>query len=175
MWVLREATAEDMPKINEIVNWYIRETTANWSWEERSEQEAMAWFEAHRPPYHPVYVIDDGGCVLAYGSLSHFRPRAGYWPVAENSVYVRHDCKGMGLGKALMQRLIADAKASGLRVITAWVSDDNTESVRFHEKLGFRSVGALTNIGEKFGRRLGVVIMQLDLEGEERRDEQGVC
>ncbi len=174
MWKLRAAVKEDVPKINGIVNWYIRETTVNWSWEERTEQEALAWFDAHQPPYHPVYVTDDGGEILAFGSLSHFRPKSGYWPVAENSVYVRHDCKGIGLGTALMQRLIADGKTSGLRVITAWVSDDNPSSVRFHEKLGFRRTGEMPGIGEKFGRKLGVVILQLELEGE-GNVEQGVC
>jgi L-amino acid N-acyltransferase len=166
MWKIRPATADDMPQINDIVNWYIRETTVNWSWEERSFQEAMEWFESHKPPYHPVYVVEEEGAILAYGSLSHFRAKAGYWPVAENSVYARHDCKGLGLGTALMKQLIEDAKASGLWVITAWISDDNPESVRFHEKLGFRHTGTMPGVGEKFGRKLGVVIMQLDIDGE---------
>lgn len=175
MWKLRAATADDVPQINDIVNWYIRETTVNWSWEERTMGEAMAWFESHKPPHHPVYVIEDEGSILAFGSLSHFRPKAGYWPVAENSVYARHDCKGHGLGTALMRRLIEDAKASGLWAITAWISDDNPGSIRFHEKLGFRHTGRMPGIGEKFGRRLGVVIMQMDLEGEGAVNEHGIC
>jgi phosphinothricin acetyltransferase len=164
MWALREAAAADVPQINEIMNWYIRETTANWSWEERSLEEAYAWFEEHKPPHHPIYVIDDGGAVLAFGSLSAFRPKAGYWPVAENSVYVRQDSLGLGLGTVLMDRLIGHAKASGLWAVTAWISDDNEGSVRFHEKLGFYHTGKMPGVGEKFGKRLGVAIMQLDLQ-----------
>jgi phosphinothricin acetyltransferase len=163
MRILREAAVSDVPQINGIVNWYIRETTVDWAWEERSLEEARAWFDGHKPPHHPVYVIDDGGVILAFGSLSHFRPKAGYWPVAENSVYARHDCRGLGLGTALMEKLIEHARASGLRAITAWISDDNAGSVRFHEKLGFYKIGRMPGIGEKFGERLGVVIMQLDL------------
>jgi L-amino acid N-acyltransferase len=95
--------------------------------------------------------------------------------VAENSVYVRHDCKGHGLGTVLMKKLIDDAKASGLRVITAWISDDNPDSIRFHEKLGFYHTGRMPGIGEKFGLRLGVVIMHMDLEQGGTACEQGVC
>lgn len=175
MWTLREATADDMVQINDIVNYYIRETTINWSWEERSGEEAMVWFNSHQPPYHPIFVIEENNTILAYGSLSHFRPKVGYWPVAENSVYTRPDCKGHGMGTALMNKLIEHARKSGLRAITAWISDDNPESIRFHEKLGFYHTGKMPGIGEKFGRRLGVVIMQMDINGKGEQDEQGIC
>lgn len=165
MWELREATESDVPAINEMVNWYIRETTVNWSWDDRPLEEAYTWFHSHKPPHHPIYVVMENGELLAFGCLSHFRPKAGYWPVAENSVYVRHDCKGRGLGTALMNKLIDHAKQSGLRAITAWINDDNTESVRLHEKLGFYHTGRMMGVGDKFGKRLGVLIMQLDLDG----------
>jgi L-amino acid N-acyltransferase len=163
MWRIREATAADMPQINDIVNWYIRETTVNWSWSERPMEEAMEWFHGHTPPRHPILVAEDEGIILAFASLSGLRAKEGYWPVAENSVYVLPDHRGLGLGTALMERLITHARASGLRVISAWVSDDNQDSIRFHEKLGFYRTGTLPGVGEKFGRRLGVAILQMDL------------
>jgi L-amino acid N-acyltransferase len=175
MWVMRPATVEDVPKINDIVNWYIRETAVNWSWEERPMEEALTWFHGHQPPYHPIFVIEENDAILAFGSLSHFRPKAGYWPVAENSVYVRHDCKGHGFGTALMKKLIEHARGSGLKAITAWINDDNAESIRLHEKLGFYHTGRMTGIGEKFGKPLSVIIMQLDITEGSQADEQGVC
>ena len=177
MWNLREATDADLPQINKIKNWYARETTVSWAWKESSQEETVAWFRNHKPPYHPVYVIVENDEVLAFGSLSVFRPREGYWPVVENSIYARQDCRGRGFGTVIMKALIEKAKASGLWAITAWISDDNEESIRFHEKLGFYHTGHMRGIGEKFGKRLGVVIMQLDLqvEGEMKHIEQGVC
>ena len=175
MWEMREASEADVPAINQLVNWYIRGTTVNWSWEERPLEEAYAWFASHRPPYHPIYVIVENGELLAFGSLSSFRAKPGYWPVAENSVYVRQDCKGRGFGRVLMEKLIAHARNSGLRAITAWISDDNTGSILFHEKLGFYHTGTMPGVGEKFGRRLGVIIMQLDLDGGAGDHEQGLC
>ena len=172
MWKMRPAVEADLPQINDMVNYYIRETTANWAWEERSFEDALAWFRSHQPPYHPIYLIEEDGNLLAFGSLSHFRPKIGYWPVAENSVYVRADQKGRGMGTALMKKLIEDAKASGLWAITAWVSDDNGDSITFHEKLGFYRTGEMRGIGTKFGRRLGVVILQLDLVDMGESNEQ---
>ncbi len=163
-WDIRPAEESDLPQINDMVNHFIRHTTVNWSYDDRPMEEALAWFRQHQPPRYPLYVVEQDGQVAAYGCLSPFRPKAGYWPVAENSVYVRPEYKGRGMGKALMQRLIADARQSGLRVITAWVDADNQESITFHERLGFRRVGEMRGIGEKFGRRLSVAILDLDLE-----------
>ena len=173
MAVMRYATREDIPAINDIVNYYIRETCINWSWEERPLEDAYAWLEGHKLPRHPVYVIEEDGQILAFGSLSPFRPKEGYWPVVENSVYARPECKGRGFGTMLMRQLIDDAKAAGLWAITAWITDDNTDSIRFHEKLGFAHTGIMPGVGEKWGRRLGVVIMQMDLT--EGTDEQRIC
>jgi L-amino acid N-acyltransferase len=169
MWKMRPAVEADVPQINGMVNYFIRETTVNWSWEERSMEEALAWFRDHKPPFHPIYVIEEDDIIVAYGSLSHFRPKAGYWPVAENSVYVRPEYKGRGMGKALMKQLIEDAKTSGLWAITAWISSENADSILFHEKLGFYYNGEMRNIGDKFGRKLSVTIMQLDLNAEEKK------
>lgn len=164
MWRIRPAVEADVPQINDIVNHFIRETTANWSYEDRPLEEGYEWFHAHQGPRYPIYVVEQDGAVAAYGCLSPFRPKAGYWPVAENSVYVRPEFNGRGMGKALMQRLIADGRAAGLRVITAWVDADNQNSIVFHERLGFLRTGEMRNIGEKFGRRISVVILDLDLE-----------
>jgi phosphinothricin acetyltransferase len=64
----------------------------------------------------------------------------------------------------LMKRLIAMGREAGLRVITAWVDAENQGSIAFHENLGFKRAGEMAGIGEKFGRRLGVTILTLDLE-----------
>jgi phosphinothricin acetyltransferase len=85
----------------------------------------------------------------------------------ENTVYVRDDCRGKGYGGMILTKLIEDAKASGLWVITAWIDAGNEGSIRFHEKFGFETVGRMPGIGQKRGKRLGVVIMQLDLKGED--------
>lgn len=160
---LRKAVREDMPGINEIYNEAVRNTTANWSCAERSLREAGEWFAQYGAPNRPLIVAEEDARVVGYACLSAFREKDAYWPVAENSVYVHRDYRGRGIGTRLMERVIALGREAGLRVITAWVDADNEESIVFHERLGFERVGTMRNVGEKFGRKLSVVILDLDL------------
>ena len=127
--IIRNAVRTDIPAINDILNEAIRNTTANWSCTERSLDEAEAWFDAHGAPNRPLLVAEEDGQVLGYGCLSSFRGKDGYWPVAENSVYVHRNHRGRGVGRRIMERLIAQGREAGLRVITAWVDADNRESM----------------------------------------------
>lgn len=162
--IIRKAVRDDLPDINDILNEAIRNTTANWSYHERSMEDARVWFDAHGAPGRPLLVAEEDGRIVGYGCLSAFRGKDGYWPVAENSVYIHRDYRGRGVGRLLMELLIDLAREAGLRVITAWVDADNQDSIAFHERLGFKKVGTMAGIGEKFGRRLGVTILDLNLE-----------
>jgi phosphinothricin acetyltransferase len=162
--IIRKAVRGDLPAINDILNEAIRNTTANWSYEEQSMEAAQEWFDAHSAPNRPLLVAEEDGEIVGYGCLSAFREKDGYWPVVENSVYVHRDHRGRGVGTMLMKRLIAMGREAGLRVITAWVDAENQGSIAFHENLGFKRAGEMAGIGEKFGRRLGVTILTLDLE-----------
>lgn len=79
------------------------------------------------------------------------------------------DFVGQGIGRALVQRLIDDCAALGLRQMVAVVGDvTNTASIALHEKLGFRTVGVFQGLGRKHGRWLDTVQMQLALgQGDE--------
>jgi phosphinothricin acetyltransferase len=68
------------------------------------------------------------------------------------------------VGQALMQPLIARARAMGKHVMMAGVDADNAGSVRFHERLGFERVGHLREVGFKFGCRLDLVFLQRILD-----------
>ena len=162
---IRLAERGDVPKINAIVNENIRSNTANWAWEERSLEDAYRWFDAHDADgLYPIYVMADEDDIMGFASLSPFRDKAGYWPVAENTVYVHKDHQGQGVGRALMECIIAHGRASKLRVITAWIDSTNKGSILMHEKLGFEMVGEMKDIGEKWGKRCTVTILQMDVE-----------
>ncbi len=63
-----------------------------------------------------------------------------------------------------MNALVDRARREGKHVMVAGIDGDNTGSIRFHERLGFFEVGRMPGIGEKFGRRLDLVLMQLLLD-----------
>jgi phosphinothricin acetyltransferase len=83
-------------------------------------------------------------------------------------VYVRHDCTGRGVGRALLQALITACEQAGCRQMVAVIGDSaNAPSIRLHEAAGFRDAGILLGVGFKFGRWLDTVRMQRTLgEGD---------
>ena len=159
---IRLAARADLGAINAIYNYFVLHSTCTYQTEPSTEAERAAWFGAHGEN-HPVTVAVRGGEIVGWASLSKFHPRAAYSQTVENSVYVRHDAHGQGVGRALLADSIARARAIGHHTIIAGISADQTPSVELHRKLGFIEVARLREVGYKFDRWLDVVYMQLIL------------
>lgn len=109
-------------------------------------------------------VAADATGVIGYGYFQQLRDRAAYRFTAEDSVYVRDDVRGQGVGKALAQALVEAAAARGFRQMIAVIGDsDNVGSIGVHTSLGFQKMGTLRATGLKFGRWLDTVYMQRNL------------
>ena len=117
-----------------------------------------AWLVAEAPD----------GTVLGYAYHAPFRDRSAYRHTAEDAIYVRDDVRGQGVGRALVEALLARAEAAGLRQMFALIGDsENVGSIGLHVAAGFRRVGVMKGAGFKFGQWLDVVIMQKTLgEGD---------
>ena len=90
-----------------------------------------------------------------------YRARPAYRWTVENSVYVDIGAHRRGLGRALLERLIAESEAAGFRQMIAVIGDSaNAASIELHRAAGFRLVGTFDNVGFKFGRWLDSVLMQ---------------
>ncbi len=162
------ASKKDVGRINNIINYYIKNSGANWSWDPQTLADTQNWFDSHDMTIHPIFTAKSTDeKVLGFASLSSFRSKAGYWPVAENSIYVDKDYHGMQIGKQLMDKLINHAYSSKLEVITAWIDSENTYSIDFHKRWGFEIVGEMKNIGDKWNKRRSVTIMQLNVKKED--------
>jgi phosphinothricin acetyltransferase len=102
--------------------------------------------------------------VVGYAYAGPYRPRAAYAHTVENSVYLRPDAAGRGIGLCLLSALVAACEQRGLRQMVAVVGDSaNEASIRLHEKLGFRRVGVLRDVGYKHGVWLDSVLLQRSL------------
>jgi phosphinothricin acetyltransferase len=111
-------------------------------------------------------VAVDGGEVLGFAYASVFRPRTGYRYTVEDSVYVRDDRRGRGVGGALLMPLIARCEAAGARQVVAVIGDSgNTGSLALHTKAGFTHSGTIRSVGFKLGRWVDIVMMQRALNG----------
>ncbi len=158
--IIRDARAEDLCAIMVIWNHYIQTTAHNWRYEGFTPQELERWFAQHGTPDHPALVAEEQGEILGFGALSTFRASPGYNHTAENTVYLRPDVCGGGIGTQLMNTLCERGKLGGLQHVVAMIDSGNESSVRFHEKLGFETVGILKDVGYKFGKALSCVVMQ---------------
>lgn len=110
---------------------------------------------------------DAAGSVLGYAYASQFRDRAAYRYACENSIYVRADCTGRGVGKALLGALLDAAHDAGFRQMIAVIGGAEPASIALHASCGFYHAGRLGSIGRKHGRWLDTVYMQRPLgEGD---------
>ena len=110
---------------------------------------------------YPYLVAECDREVVGYAYASPYRLRPAYRHTAENSVYLRPEWTGRGIGRQLMSALLAECEARGLRQIVAVIGDSaNCASIRLHKSLGFREVGVLRSVGFKFGRWVESVLMQ---------------
>jgi L-amino acid N-acyltransferase YncA len=114
----------------------------------------------------PWLVAVDGNEVLGFAYASAFRPRTGYRYTLEDSVYIRNDQRGRGIGMALLEPLIARCVERGARQLVAVIGDShNAGSIALHRKAGFAHAGTVKAVGFKLGRWVDIVFMQRALNG----------
>ncbi len=157
---VRDATEADVPSILAIYNHAILNSTATFDVEPQTIEEKIAWFRETRHP-HCVIAAESEGEVVGWACLRPFRAKAAYRFTAEDSVYVRKDRLGQGIGALLMRRLVELAAGNGFHSVIAGIAGDNPASVRLHQRFGFQIVGVEREVGYKFERWVDVVWMQL--------------
>ena len=81
----------------------------------------------------------------------------------EHTIHVAEGHQGAGVGRALLLALIDHGRRAGKRVMVAAIDASNTGSIAFRARFGFVEVARMPGVGEKWGRRLDLVLMQLDL------------
>ena len=160
---IREATPFDLSSILEIVNHAIANTTAIYDYDLRSIEEQTTLFENKKANDFPIFVAELDTEVVGFGTYDTFRTKIGYRFTVEHSVYVKEGFAGKGIGALLLQKLIDTAKEQNYHIMIGVVDAYNENSIRFHEKFGFKSMGILKEVGFKFDRWLDVNLMQLKL------------
>jgi L-amino acid N-acyltransferase YncA len=158
---IRNATEADIPEIQAIYAHHVLTGTGTFD-EEPPSAEEMA-DKLHKVIEHDWcwLVASDASGVLGYAYYTQFRDRSAYRYCVEDSIYVRDDVRGQGVGKALVAALIEHATTHGMRQMIAVIGDsENVGSIGVHASLGFHMVGTLRAAGVKFGRWVDVVSMQ---------------
>ena len=155
---IRKAEVGDLPRLLEIYNYEVLNTTATFDIDPQTLEQRRIWFDRHQSERHFILAADIGGGAVGYASLSPYRPLDAYAGTAELSVYVDTGWRRQGIAFALMSETIRLARECGeLRTLISVITSDNEPSIGLHERFGFRYCGTIPDVGIKFGRSLGIV------------------
>lgn len=156
---------EHASSILDIFNETILHSTALYDYKPRSLENMEAWFEIKTKGGFPVFGIEDEkGTLVAFGSYGSFRAWPAYKYTVEHSVYVHKNYRGLGLGSTILRVLIESARENDVHAMIGGIDASNASSIALHERLGFKHVGTLPEVGFKFGRWLDLAFYQLLLE-----------
>lgn len=158
-YTIHLATQADLSTIVDIYNSTIASRRATAELQPTTVAKRQAWFDAHTGN-RPLYVLknhDDE--VLAWGCFSDYYPRDAYYISAEISIYVRHDMRGVGVGKILLQYMMEQAPSLGIRNIVAVIFGHNHTSIRLFDSFGFEEWGRLPQVCDLDGVLADVVLM----------------
>jgi phosphinothricin acetyltransferase len=160
---LRLASLGDAEQIRQIYNYEVSNTTATFDLVPRSLADQQQWIADRSGAFAAVVAVDpldEVGEIVGFGSLSPYKERAAYRTSVEDSVYVRRDRNGQGIGKLILNELLRVAAASGFHAVFARISAASEASIALHSSCGFQLVGIEREVGRKFNKWLDVAIMQ---------------
>ncbi len=158
---IRPADVADLPFVTEIYADAVRFGTATFELVPPDLAEMTRRFQRLIDGGFPYFVAVLDGGVIGYAYAGAYRPRPAYRFTVENSVYLQPAIHRRGIGRQLLQRLIAECEARGFRQMIAVIGDSaNAGSIGVHAKCGFQMIGTHPSVGLKFGRWLDTVMMQ---------------
>lgn len=163
---IRTVTLADAPALREIYAYYVDNTGVTFEYEPPTLGEFEDRIRSTLPKY-PYLCIERGGEILGFSFAHAFRERPAYDYSVETTIYIRHDVRGEGLGRMIYSALEEALKAMGITNMYACVGYTDVEdeyltnaSPRFHERMGYRTVGKFYRCGYKFGRWYSMIWME---------------
>jgi L-amino acid N-acyltransferase YncA len=142
----------------EVVEIYYQGMQSNISTFNTSCPSYEEWDKAHIRQCR--LVADSDGEVVGWAALMPVSSRECFKGVAELSIYIDINHCRRGLGEKLMRAILEESEKCGYWTIMSVIIQENTASIRLHEKCGFRTVGYRERIAkDRFGMWRNTVIM----------------
>lgn len=164
---VRPAVATDAEQIRALYNHEVLHTVATFDLVPRSLEEQQRWLADRSGAFAVLVAVDPtdpDGDVVGFGALSPYKERAAYRTSVEDSVYVRRDRHGQGIGSLILTTLLDTAASSGFHAVFARINASGEGSIALHRRHGFELVGVEREVGRKFNRWHDVALMELLLE-----------
>lgn len=166
--VIRIATEADMLRLLEIYAYYVEETSITFEWGVPSLEEFTGRYQTIIQKY-PYLVMEEGGVIVGYAYANTFKGRKAYdWGV-ETTIYLEKDSRGGGRGVVLYEELENYLKQQNIVNLNSCVTNPDSESVRFHKKMGYEMVAHFHKCGYKFKQWHDMVWLE-KIIGEHKND-----
>jgi len=150
---IRPANRADLPRLTEIYNHYVIHTPITFDLEPYTVERRVKWFEQFAlTGRHQLVVAEADGRVVGYAGTTQFRVKPAYDTTVETTVYCAPEAVGKGVGRSLYAGLFEAIAGENINRIVGGFTLPNPASARLHEQLGFKLVGAFSEVGYKFGR-----------------------
>ena len=159
--MIRPSQDSDIPGVTAIYRHHVLHGTGTFETAPPTEQDMASRRADVLSKGLPYLVIETADGVLGFAYCNWFKPRPAYRFSAEDSIYLAPAAAGKGLGRLLLEELMAQAERADVRKLIAVIGDStNLGSIGVHKACGFQPVGVLANCGWKFERWLDVVLME---------------
>ena len=168
--IIRPVSVADAAELAAIYAPYVQKTAVTYEYEVPSAEEFRGRIENTTKNYPYLVAVKDGE-ILGYAYASAFHPRAAFRWAAEATVYLKQEAHGRGVGRMLYENLEGILKKQNVQTVIALIADPNPESVAFHEKMGYRVAGRLTNCAYKLGQWRGMYYMEKMIGNHEGEPE----
>jgi phosphinothricin acetyltransferase len=158
-YTIAQVSKEDGDAVIDIFNYYVENSFA--AYPENPVPHQFFDLFVNMSAGYPFLVAKDGeGNVLGFALLRPHSPMSVFSRTAEIACFIAPQHVGKGMGKAMQERLLHEAREKGITSILAGISSLNSASLAFHKKQGFQECGRFLKIGRKWGQDFDVVWMQ---------------
>jgi phosphinothricin acetyltransferase len=163
---IRPALESDLPNVREIYNHYVLNSSITFDEKPQTMAAFRKKFATSEKLGMPYLVAENPrGQLLGAAWLFPWQGNTANRRSAELSIYLGPAATGKGLGKALLEQLLGEAKSAGIRQVIAVIADKGAEaSIQMHKKFGFKETGRMGRVGFKYDRWLGTVTLQKTLK-----------
>jgi L-amino acid N-acyltransferase YncA len=152
----------DLKSVLDLYNYYVLNTTVTFQIKPATTNDLRSSLFIDHPRYKSIIIKCDND-ICGYCFFTQYRKKEAYDNTAEIGIYLKSAYKGRGIGRQTITFIEQKARDSGIKVLLAFISGNNEESIGFFEKLGYEKCAHFRNVGEKFGNRLDVVAYEKEL------------
>lgn len=153
------ARSEDLPRIVDTYNATIPSRLVTADLEAVSVESRQAWFNQHSPEKRPLWLVSADGLYAGWMSFNSFYGRPAYDGAVELSIYLAEAFRGKGLGKACLQKAIAEAPSLKIHSLMGFIFGHNTPSLKLFAAFGFETWARLPAVANMDGVMRDLVIV----------------